>query len=465
MTKTSFFADNNVKDFVNWLALKLNDTSLLHHYKMPSGKHVNFSGLEDALSKYDWPYRFLNPSTKVTHSGNTYPQNDAALAVLRTGLLTSLALAPASGRDQQTRDWAIAVMEWGGVRNGNVAWLQTNVHGLADEINAAQNILVNGDDDKSILRGTIRRFNAGMTKVYSLLVNDFIIYDSRVAAALAWLVVRWCIESGRTSVPDMLRFPCLRPKEGDNPSVRKLRNPRCDGFHFPWLYGAINHAHWNLRASWILSKALLQSSGSKFHKATNPLRALEAALFMWGYDLQHTPACNSDNFDKQENPSEEMESLTIEDESQPHEISWNKSCTRGVKAKKFAWRFDGTTDSIHIDRGLGKPDVFTAEIIFSVIHDLYDYFGNDWYLLANNVEKMGNGTEVRGLGSSIYSISKDTTQAMAASQLGVILEALGIFEWNNRTHGIAWRLRIEPPSTIDDLRMALLSEPIMSANP
>lgn len=60
--------------------------------------------------------------------------------------------------------------------------------GLANEIDSVKTIL-SGNDDNSALK--VRRFNAGMSKVYSLIVADFIIYDSRVAAALAWFVARW----------------------------------------------------------------------------------------------------------------------------------------------------------------------------------------------------------------------------------------------------------------------------------
>lgn len=235
MNKSQYLADKNVKEFVNWLSLELKNKSLLHHYVMPGERRVTFTGLEDALEQYDWPFNFQEPGTNVIRNGNSFTQNDAALTDLKAGLDASLALAPVSGRDAQTRDWAISVMGWGGVRNGNVSWLDANVNGLANEIDAACTLLESGNDDKSILRGTIRRFNAGMTKVYSLLVDDFIIYDSRVAAALTWLVVRWCLDqkTKQTSVPDMLCFPCMRPKEGDNPAIRKVRNPNCAGFLFP----------------------------------------------------------------------------------------------------------------------------------------------------------------------------------------------------------------------------------------
>ena len=41
----------------------------------------------------------------------------------------------------------------------------------------------------------------------------------------------------------------------------------------------------NLRASWILAETLRKSKEACFHRKSDPLRALEASLFMWGYDL------------------------------------------------------------------------------------------------------------------------------------------------------------------------------------
>lgn len=58
----------------------------------------------------------------------------------------------------------------------------------------------------------LSRFNAGITKVYSLVLEDFIIYDSRVAATLGWLVATFC-RAGAREVPDALRFPWMPAKE------------------------------------------------------------------------------------------------------------------------------------------------------------------------------------------------------------------------------------------------------------
>ena len=107
-----------------------------------------------------------------------------------------------------------------------------------------------------------------MTKVYSLLLKDFVIYDSRVAAALAWLVLLWQISSrpGSQLHPE-LSFQCLKAKEyksKKNPKHPKLRNP--DSFQFSNL--AANpyaHAKWNLRANWILTAAFPAIAGGTNH--------------------------------------------------------------------------------------------------------------------------------------------------------------------------------------------------------
>ncbi len=141
------------------------------------------------------------------------------------------------------------------------------------------------------LQHRVGRFNAGMSKVYSLLVDKLIIYDSRVAATLAWLVAMWCQETSKLLVPPLLQVRCLRPKEDVRATAHKLRNPSCLHFSFPWVNTPAQHVRWNLRASWILSSALASSKVAKFHDDTQPLRALEAAFFMWGYDLSATPTC------------------------------------------------------------------------------------------------------------------------------------------------------------------------------
>lgn len=194
--------------------------------------------------------------------------------------------------DVDARDWAKAIMKWGGLASRNAGWLDENSNGLAERLADTRNLLSLNDDDMKSLRHRVKRFNAGMSKVYSLLVDKFIIYDSRVAATLAWLVALWCQETSKLFVPPLLQVRCLRPKEEMAATAHKLRNPSCCHFSFPWINTPAQHVHWNLRASWILSSTLACSNVAKFHADTQPLRALEAAFFMWGYDLAATPACS-----------------------------------------------------------------------------------------------------------------------------------------------------------------------------
>lgn len=450
MNKKQFLDDSSVKSFIDWLAVQLNNKNLSHHYNLPNGERIKFNGLEDALAQYNWPFSYLEPSNHaLVHRGNTYVHSEVALTALSVGL----AEAVENLNDAGVRDWAIAVMSWGGVRNGNVKWLEKNVNGLATELFAASLILKEGNDDENTLL-PIRRFNAGMTKVYSLLVPNFIIYDSRVAAALAWLVVRWCIDKKQSLVPATLGFPCMEPKESKSSLIRKLRNPSFDNFSFPWMYNNCrNHARWNLRASWILEHVLKLNNSSEFHKQSNPLRSLEAALFMWGYDLSKSIICEDVKL------REEFDVELGIDTSR--EIKWCKQMTLGNgKAVDFEWHFNQENDSIIIKRTNGTIETFSVDEIFQIIHALSESFRRDCFPLANSVTGMQKNTEKCGLGSTIYSLSlamninQRTSHAQAASQLGVALMKLGIFELCD-LRPITWRLNIELPPTAASLRMMI----------
>jgi hypothetical protein len=91
------------------------------------------------------------------------------------------------------------------------------------------------------------------------------------------------------------------------------------------------------------------------------------------------------------------------------------------------------------------------------LHRLYDEVGNDWFRLANNVIKLHANAEQFGLGSVIYHLgeSRNTTHAQASSQLGPILERLGILEWNGKAKPVGFRILSDIPPTIESLRMML----------
>lgn len=276
MEKVVYQQSAIVENFIQWFSGELKNSDCCHFYRTARGKVYAFDGLEAAMQQYDWRFKFHDGDGKLWQ-GTSLAQNQAALDHITCHLQQALA----NGDDEATRIWSTAVMGWGGVMNGNAKWLNENVDGLAAHISDVRDILDLQDDADAVLK-PIHRFNAGMTKVYSLLCSRFIIYDSRVAAALAWFVLRWCRELGLSQVPELLAFPCLPAKQAVNARLKKVRNPSTASLCFPALIGATEHAKWNLRASWVLDAALARAGETRFG---DNLRALEAALFMWGYDL------------------------------------------------------------------------------------------------------------------------------------------------------------------------------------
>ena len=127
--------------------------------------------------------------------------------------------------------------------------------------------------------------NAGYTKIYSLLLDNFIIYDGRVGAALGLLVRFFLEENHYDSIPQSLNFAFGLPKISHaNKQELLKRNPSNHRFVFGALANnSKRHIENNIRANWLLNKVTVESN---FSTTSNPLRSLEAALFMIGYDVR-----------------------------------------------------------------------------------------------------------------------------------------------------------------------------------
>jgi len=205
-----------VRDFVVWLAANLGDSSLFAHEYTDrrSGTPWQFQGLQDACKQYQWSHKGVfgvSPGTDLA-------SNDAALKALGNALHGSLSTA----NDSAAFTAAADVMKWGGVQAGNVRWLTINTNQLASLLTSTAVAFSNGNLADPILLNKDLRFNAGMTKVYSLLVKDFIIYDSRVGAALGWIVAKYCEEKQLPGVPAELAFPWAPSKEAPNAKSPKI---------------------------------------------------------------------------------------------------------------------------------------------------------------------------------------------------------------------------------------------------
>lgn len=178
-------------------------------------------------------------------------------------------------------------MEWGGVLNKNREKIFNMGSDITRYLSEARAILnpntYNTDcDTENII------MNSGFTKIYSLIIDDFIIYDGRVGATLGLLVRKYCECNNLSSIPKELLFAYGNARVGKNENgLKNRRNPSEKQYRFPMLSNSSKkHIENNLRANWLL-KEIISKCDSKFKKLDEniQLRALEASLFMIGYDV------------------------------------------------------------------------------------------------------------------------------------------------------------------------------------
>ena len=291
--KPLYAALPHVSLFIEWLAGELDSSTLFRHQYLDrrSGQYWQCDSLFGAYQAYAWNHP--GNARLGFNPGVSAASNARALEALRQDLLA------AGSDDKRMLLAAVDVMAWGGVTARNAAWLADNRAGLGRMVQVVKDALSANDPDASVLRSPSLRFNSGMTKVYSLICPDFIIYDSRVAAALGMLVVKYCQAKDIEEVPEALRFPWAAAKEDKLARLPKRRDPSTGTLRFKRLRSGSHHALWNMRASWVLSQVLAHplAAGSPFQSLAapeNPLRALEAALFMIGYDLGPEQAAGED---------------------------------------------------------------------------------------------------------------------------------------------------------------------------
>ena len=294
MLKNEYLASDEVRNFIAWLAEILIRNRTLGFNHSGNGTQI-WSCVDEVLRQYTWPPKTNNGPSFDQH-GLNFPEsacftlparssldvNDRVLTRLQNGLRQSMA-----NEREDVAPWIAAILVWGGVYTcrGNRGWLERNADSVRSIIETTQTALLKNNDDLRQLEVVDLRFNSGLTKVYALLMDDFAIYDSRVAAALAWLVWTW---RDCRAIPPLLAFRCMRPNEGQDAVDRKIRNP--DGNKFRYLNNNHHeHAKWNLRTNWILQEVRKEHSemlaGRRGREYTT--RDLEAAFFTMGYDLKH----------------------------------------------------------------------------------------------------------------------------------------------------------------------------------
>lgn len=283
MKKAEFLRRPQTVGFVEWLASVIDGSepiAFAHHGGVDQQ-------LSDPLARYEWPPRTVNvdtPAGPLTLAARAdFAANELVLDRLSVGIRG--ALKGTAANEPELVHWAQAIMKWGGVltRKGNAGWLQSMRKGSFSGYLTRAMEALKGDDDTTHCGMSDLRSNAGTTKIHSLLLPHFVIYDSRVAAALAWLVHRWAKRT-EVTVAEYLRFACM--PANTSKIGGKVRSP--DPHMFPvfsptgHVRSHHRHAMWNLRANWVIQAAIELGAEHRFHWSP---RKVEAALFMMGDDL------------------------------------------------------------------------------------------------------------------------------------------------------------------------------------
>ena len=267
MKRSEYLSAPPVPQFVAWLRNLVGGQhgSLTHDYHVDNCRSWSCSSLWEAHQRYTW-------------NGTAFEQNQMILDTLRLELRNAVDNNDGAGFIRT----ACRVLEWGGVTNKNVQTLCC----LGDKallcfVDAARKIDPATADTQQIK--SVRFMNSGWTKVYSLLLDGFPIYDGRVGAAMGYLVRLYSQCSGATEVAPLLHFRWSHGKG------QQHRDPSSTKFKFETLQYCPQGRHeWvkcNLRLAWILGEVCNEGYFTKYLPPERRMRALESALFMIGYDL------------------------------------------------------------------------------------------------------------------------------------------------------------------------------------
>ncbi|MBN9698155.1 MAG: hypothetical protein J0L85_20400 [Zoogloea sp.] len=432
LDRKTYLDDSNARSFIDWLVDATYNGNFSHQYTTAKNVSLVFKDVNDAYLKYHWSFSQI-AGTPGCPAGSSFLDNSIALSVLQHRL-------QGASTDAMMVGACIAVFEWGKVTNGNVSWVNSNEVGLHKNITSWANELghVLGGGPALLPDGELR-FNAGFSKVYSLLVNGLVIYDSRVAATLGLAVQRWNESRGQapSGIPDVLRFPWASAKGGQN------RNP---GSPMPRLRSGLMHAWAAIYASMILGEVSLRTGLTP--------RQLEAAWFMLGYEIpklssasqvplpvpqDDSPSPPSEHTECQEICGSDMDEHSSDEDGEVVACSgsWMKSYTPTRKIA-FFWRFSREKCRIEWCSPKGPRLLITADELVCMLNVLHRQFGSNVFPLSNSATGMRAPNPPWGVGRAFYEVTHRNPPD--SSKVAAICEDLDLFVRILSTRKIEWAL-------------------------
>lgn len=272
-----------VAEFINWISKYLDEPCSLSYkyYNKKSRSIWKCDSIYSAFINYEWSFSYVNNDNKYI-KGKTYQESKQALndisISIKEGILDNDNMKVLTACDE--------VLQWGGVKRKNYDVLKEMGNGLVDYLKMVKEQF-SKDLSYDMYYNNDIYMNSGFTKIYSLLMDDYIIYDSRVGAALGFFVREFCSSLGLKCIPDELCFAWGTARSGASKISDNMRNPSNTYYKFPNLaQDPKRHTENNVRANWLI-KEILYNTSSKFNDidSKDRMRAFEASLFMIGYSV------------------------------------------------------------------------------------------------------------------------------------------------------------------------------------
>jgi hypothetical protein len=283
MRRSEFVSDYHVNGFIQWIAPRMDAPgSLRHSYLLKKRRELwECDSIYSAFENYSWDFSFFSLIANEQANGNTFQDTQTITNMISQHLKDGL-----KDNDSTTcKNCCLDILKWGGVKRHN----DIKISDLGDSLSnylADVNTKLRSDRSSDEYYSEDIFINSGFTKIYSLFVDDFIMYDGRVGAALGLLVRMYCAENNLACIPDSLRFAWGRGKESQYANSEcNRRNPSSEKYVFPELLNnPQRHLECNIRANWLLKEITLRTT-SKFNnlRTEDQTTALQSALFMIGY--------------------------------------------------------------------------------------------------------------------------------------------------------------------------------------
>ena len=266
MKRDEYLADEHVRGFTEWAGqLVTGELGLTHRWKS-RGTDFACTSLYDALEQYRWPDNANGLDYRVTERR------------MREFRLNFDDMGAIDSRAKQAKfvNVAEAIIRLGGISrckklNDWRSMSPDRLQAIVEDVRARLNPRTADTDDL----GGFRYMGSGFSKVYSVLIDGFPMYDSRVACALSGLVDTYCRREKVGRKPDLLRLR-IPPRRGP----KGARHHRCDRPRMNNDSSA--YARDNLKAAWLLGE-MVREPGEFEQVGFEPVDALQHALFMVGY--------------------------------------------------------------------------------------------------------------------------------------------------------------------------------------